>query len=109
MGKGKKFTAAEKHFLEKEKGYQNQIRILRERCLILQEGCESITIERDKLQDECRAKDDWIRRLLEYTELSGEDIKRACEKDKSTGAIMDAVFKMFNAAVGIGGNYADGD
>lgn len=42
-------------------------------------------------------KDDWIARLLEYTELSKEDLKRSIEKDKSMKKAAD----MFNTLVGM--------
>ena len=32
---------------------------------------------------------DWIERLLQYTELSKEDVKKACEKDKAIAGLLD--------------------
>lgn len=36
----------------------------------------------DNLSSKNQQLKEWIERLLEYTELSKEDIKAACEKDK---------------------------
>ena len=44
-------------------------------------------------------KDEWIERLLEYTELSKEDIKAACEKDKKIASAM-SVFGLFGGGFG---------
>ena len=81
--KGKKFTAAEKHFLGEKEKYEKQIKILNE-------GNDQIRIQRDKLSsannkltEENIQLKNWVERLLQYTELSIEDIKSACEKDKN--------------------------
>ena len=50
----------------------------------------------DTLSTENQQLKDWIERLLEYTELSQEDIKQACEKDKrmgETAQMLSALFK----------------
>ena len=38
---------------------------------------------------------DWIDRLLEYTELSKEDIAAACEKDKKMKESADMMLSLF--------------
>ena len=81
MPKGKKYNAAEKHFIEKEQRYQKQIRRLNDMIA-------AQNLEIGRLKEEINERDnhilslkDWIDRLLEYTELDKEDIKAACEKD----------------------------
>lgn len=83
MPKGKKFNAAEKHFLEKEKQWKNRISDLemqQSNTLKLlndtEEQLQSLQMKNNELQQ-------WINRLLEYTELSESDIKKAVERDKS--------------------------
>lgn len=41
------------------------------------------------LRNELEQKKDWIRRLLEYTELSQEYMKKIIEKEKITSEIME--------------------
>lgn len=50
----------------------------------------------DVLEETIREKDiiisqqkEWIDKLLKYTELSGEDMKKLIEKDKKTAEIID--------------------
>ena len=40
---------------------------------------------------------DWVERLLEYTELSKEDIKAVCEKDKRLGESLKLFEKLKNS------------
>lgn len=82
MPKGKKFNAAEKHFQEKEKQYQNQIKALNEH--IKQNAVDKNNYDEQihNLQSENEQLKTWIERLLEYTELDADDIKKACKKDK---------------------------
>lgn len=47
---------------------------------------------------------DWVRRLLEYTELSEEDMKKLINKEKKSVEIVDhmsSVLKMFSKLNGI--------
>lgn len=48
-----------------------------------------------KLQEENQQQKEQIDRLLEYTELSKEDIKIACERDKGLAKVYGA-FNSFN-------------
>ena len=49
------------------------------------------------LCNELSQKEDWIRRLLEYTELSEEDMKAIIDKEKTHAQIM----KMFGELGGV--------
>ena len=82
MAKGKKFDAAQKHFEGKKIELEKQIKHLTAR---VSEQNKVISEQRgqiDALSSENQQLKEWIERLLEYTELSKEDIKAACEKDK---------------------------
>ena len=101
MSKGKKFDAAEKHFEKKKCEYEKKIKYLsteltesREEALEYKRLYESVSGENEQLKA-------WIERLLEYTELSMEDIKQACEKDKRMGETM----KMMSTLFRLGGTY----
>lgn len=101
MPKGKKFDAAEKHFEKKKCEYDRKIKSLtialkesREETLKYKTLYEDISGENEQLKA-------WIERLLEYTELSMEDIKQACEKDKRMGETMQMMKTLFK----LGGIY----
>ena len=97
MPKGKNFNAAEKHFEKKRIDYEKRINSLsialsesRRQTSQYKELYEGLKNENEQLKA-------WVERLLEYTELSMEDIKQACEKDKKVGeamGMMSALFKM---------------
>lgn len=88
MAKGKKFTAAEKHFAQKRVELDRKIKHLSE---LTNKQAATIASQDEtirKLKDENLRLNDWIERLLEYTELSKEDIKAACEKDKKLNGLL---------------------
>ena len=96
MPKGKKFDAAEKHFEKKRQEYENTIKCLnnalkesRQETIKYKTAYENAIGENEQLKS-------WIERLLEYTELSIEDIKEACEKDKRMGESMKLLNSLFN-------------
>ena len=99
MAKGKKFDAAQKHFEGKKIELEKQIKALTAR---VSEQNKTISEQRgqiDALSSENQQLKEWIERLLEYTELSKEDIKAACEKDKKIASAM-SVFGLFGGAFG---------
>lgn len=99
MAKGKKFDAAQKHFEGKKIELEKQIKALTTR---VSEQNKTISEQRgqiDALSSENQQLKEWIERLLEYTELSKEDIKAACEKDKKIASAM-SVFGLFGGGFG---------
>ncbi|OQB15745.1 MAG: hypothetical protein BWY15_00458 [Firmicutes bacterium ADurb.Bin193] len=90
--KGKKFDAAEKHFEKKRVAMQRAIDIHRAASAEITRENRALKAELYTLQAENQQLKDHIERLLEYTELTEADIKKACEKDK---AMVD-MLKMFN-------------
>lgn len=99
MAKGKKFDAAQKHFEGKKIELEKQIKALTAR---VSEQNKTISEQRgqiDALSSENLQLKEWIERLLEYTELSKEDIKAACEKDKKIASAM-SVFGLFGGGFG---------
>ena len=100
MPKGKRFDAAEKHFEKRKCEYEKKIKYLsaelaesKHEALEYKKLYEDVSGENEQLKA-------WIERLLEYTELSMEDIKQACEKDKRMGEaakMMSTLFKLGGA------------
>lgn len=96
MSRGKKFDAAQKHFEGEKVKYEKQIKYLREEISAQKKTISEQKEEIDSLSSEnCQLKD-WVERLLEYTELSKEEIKTACEKN----------VRLANAASLIGGLFS---
>lgn len=80
--KGKKFTAAEKHFEKKRIEYERQIKNLNQQLKNAHDDIRLFRSRYELTEMENEELKEWIERLLEYTELSKEDIKLACEKDQ---------------------------
>lgn len=55
-----------------------------------------------ELEDSVRQKDECIHRLLEYTELSEEDMRKQIKKDKSVSEILEHINDMNNLISGFG-------
>lgn len=67
--------------------YRHEIRELQ--CEIKENLCEIEILNRkiSELEGSIRQKDDWIKRLLEYTELTEEDIRNQIKKDRSVSEV----------------------
>lgn len=94
--KGKKFDAAEKHFEKKRIAYEKQIKELDRQ---LECSHRDLRYFRSRAEFYERENDElkrWIERLLEYTELTKEDIKAACEKDKRMAEAAEWLIKWGN-------------
>lgn len=99
MAKGKKFDAAQKHFEGKKIELEKQIKALTARVSEQNKTISEQKWQIDALSSENQQLKEWIERLLEYTELSKEDIKAACEKDKKIASAM-SVFGLFGGGFG---------
>lgn len=99
MAKGKKFDAAQKHFEGKKIELEKQIKALTTRVSEQNKTISEQKGQIDALSSENQQLKEWIERLLEYTELSKEDIKAACEKDKKIASAM-SVFGLFGGGFG---------
>lgn len=99
MAKGKKFDAAQKHFEGKKIELEKQIKALTARVSEQNKTISEQKGQIDALSSENQQLKEWIERLLEYTELSKEDIKAACEKDKKFASAM-SVFGLFGGGFG---------
>ena len=91
MPRGKKFDAAEKHFEKKKTQLEKEVKYYQSENSRLNKENETLKLCNGLLRDENDRLNQWVERLLEYTELSKEDIKEACEKDKHIGSVLGAV------------------
>jgi len=89
--KGKKFSAAEKHFQEKEIKLRKDIQYWQELAIQRAAHIKELEAALKSANSTVEQQRDWIERLLQYTELSPEDIKAACEKDKAMAACADLI------------------
>lgn len=55
-----------------------------------------------ELKESIRRKDDWIQRLLEYTELTEEDMKNQIQKDRSVSEVINHMQEMNSMIFGFG-------
>lgn len=74
--------------------YRKQIRELQSELRAKEAWIADLKEELSAKETEITEKEDWIRRLLEYTELSQEELKMLLEKEKATADIMDELSKM---------------
>lgn len=77
--------------------YRKEIRELEHDVSALRLAVMQKDNEMRVLQNELEQKSDWIRRLLEYTELSEDDMRAIIDKEKNKAAVM----KMFGELSGI--------
>lgn len=97
--KGKKFSAAEKHFQEKEIKLRKDLQYWQDLAINRAKDIVRLEAELKDLTSKVAQQQEWIERLLEYTELDVNDIKAACEKDKSLAACAELILgarKFFN-------------
>lgn len=55
-----------------------------------------------ELEESIRQKNEWIHRLLEYTELSEEDMRKQIKKDKNVSEVLEHINDMNNLIPGFG-------
>lgn len=88
MSKGKEFNAAEKYFEKKRIEYEKKIKQNSQTIVDLNASVTGLIFKNQKLEDENYQLKEWVERLLQYTELSKEEIKQICEQDKAKGQAM---------------------
>lgn len=82
--------------------YRHEIRELQRE--IKENLCEIEVLNQriSELEESIRKKDDWICRLLEYTELTEEDMKNQIQKDKSVSEVISHIEEMNSIICGFG-------
>ena len=83
-----KLTAKEKHLQDKIVQLQKDNNMLVNKFKECNTENRKLKLDNTRLQEENQQQEEWIERLLQYTELNEKDIKIACEKDKE-------LFQMF--------------
>ena len=58
-----------------------------------------------QLEEKCNSLQDWIDRLLEYTEMSKEDMKTIIQKDKDSAEVMKRMNGLFGIMDIFGSRY----
>lgn len=104
MASNYKKSAKDLAFDKEREKYNKRIRELesqlKEKGKVIKSQNESIECG----QEELYRLRDWVRRLLEYTELSEEDMKKLIDKEKKSAEIiesMNEVSRMFSRFGGI--------
>lgn len=77
-----KMSAKDKKFEEERAKYRSQIRELEREVKNEKIKNYQLREELEKKDSLLEEKDDWIRRLLEYTELSPEEMKKIIQQEK---------------------------
>ena len=81
MSKGKKFNAAEKYFNEKELKLKKEIKTMDMKLEYLISEYNKLESEHINLKKENLELNTQIEKLLEYSKLDRNEIKKVCQKD----------------------------
>ena len=94
--KGKKFDAHEKHFKEKERKLNKEMKQRRDEYTELAIKHNDLTIENEKLKSENSDIKSKYEKLLELSKLSDGDIKEAINNARSLNHISTIIKSMNN-------------
>lgn len=61
--------------------------------------------EKRELESKCESLQDWVDRLLDYANMSEEDMKAIVQKDKDTAEAMSMMKGLFGVMSGVGRFY----
>ncbi len=89
-------SAKDLAFERERAGYKKRIRELEARVENERRLCSMKEDEINTLRDRLAEKEDWIGRLLEYMDLSEEDMKNIIEKDKHVAAALNHMAALTN-------------
>ena len=81
---------------------------IRELEVELKKKDDEILVLHSKLSEaegKCENLQDWINRLLEYTEMSEDDMKKIIQKDKDSAEIMEHMNTLFRATGMLGKHF----
>ncbi len=90
----RKLSAKDKAFEKERITYRQRIRQLESTISSLKVELATIKGEVAEKDEKIRQLEDWVNRLLEYTELSEEEMKRVLEKDKTVSEVFENVKAM---------------
>ena len=66
---------------------------------------EAMNQKISELEESIREKEEWINRLLEYTELTEEDMRNQIQKDRGVSEVINHMEEMNNIILGFGKRY----
>lgn len=98
MPKGKKFSAAEKHFEKKRLILQAEVDYYRTKYVELNNEQAQLKDEVNTLELENVKLKELNERLLEHTGLSEEDITQVCEAEKKKGEALHTFASLMKMA-----------
>lgn len=82
--------------------YRHEISTLQREIKENLRAIEVLNREILELEESVRQKDEWIHRLLEYTELTEEDMRNQIQKYKSVSEVINHIEEMNNMILGFG-------
>ena len=97
-----KKSAKDLAFDKERAKYRHEIKDLQREVKENLREVEVLNQKISELEESIRKKDDWICRLLEYTELTEEDMKNQIQKDKSVSEVISRIEEMNSIICGFG-------
>lgn len=87
----RKKSAKDIAFDKERAKFRSEIRDLKQDVLDRDEEIKQLKAIVSQKEREIIEKDDWVRRLLEYMELSEDDLKKYIKKEKKEAEIVDSI------------------
>lgn len=103
MAKPKQKSAKDLAFDKERAQFRVEIRELQSQLADAKKRVWDMEKEITDLQRQLEEKDDWIRRLLEYTDMDEKDMKKKILQEKITGEVFDSMWEMRKIFGGYGG------
>ena len=100
--KGKKFTAAEKYFIEKENRYRKEIAQSKNDLDKTKTENQELKRQISDLTTDIAEKNDWIERLLTYTELDVDTLKKKIDNEQTIADITKTASKLISHMIPYG-------
>lgn len=82
--------------------YQHEISALQREVKENLREIEVLNQNISRLEESIREKDEWINRLLEYTELTEEDMRNQIQKDRTVSEVISHMEEMNSIICGFG-------
>lgn len=94
MAKPKQKSAKDLAFDKERAQFRVEIRELQSQLADAKKRVWDMEKEITDLQRQLEEKDDWIRRLLEYTDMDEKDMKKKILQEKITGEVFNSMWEM---------------
>ena len=100
-----KKSAKDLAFDKERDKYRREIRELKYELKQSHEASAIYIEDLQKANEKIEELQDWINRLLEYTEMSEEDMKKLIQKEKDTAEVMEHMNVIMGIGRKLGGAY----